>query len=80
MVAVLVECSMLALDIELAHCARVAKGSDRIKVLLWDVSGLVLTWKQLQHSALRWRAVFSSRKRVDRRLAGKGTACGGRSY
>ena len=34
-----------------------SKRADRIKVLLWDASGLVLTWKQLQHGAFRWPAV-----------------------
>ncbi len=31
-----------------------AKRADRVKILLWDGSGLVLIWKQLQHSAFRW--------------------------
>ncbi len=31
-----------------------AKRADRVKILLWDGSGLVLIWKQLQHGAFRW--------------------------
>lgn len=30
-----------------------AKRGDRVKILVWDNSGLVLVWKQLQHSAFR---------------------------
>ena len=28
-----------------------AKGADRVKLLMWDGSGLVLMWKQLQQGA-----------------------------
>jgi transposase len=31
-----------------------AKRSDRVKILLWDGSGLVLIWKQLQQESFRW--------------------------
>jgi transposase len=31
-----------------------AKRSDRIKILVWDTSGLVLIWKQLQQGSFRW--------------------------
>jgi transposase len=31
-----------------------AKRGDRLKILVWDTSGLVLIWKQLQQSAFRW--------------------------
>ena len=31
-----------------------AKRSDRIKILIWDTSGLVLIWKQLQQGSFRW--------------------------
>jgi len=34
-----------------------AKRADRVKILLWDGSGLVLIWKQLQHSNFRWPPV-----------------------
>jgi transposase len=31
-----------------------AKRSDRIKILVWDTSGLVLIWKQLNEGSFRW--------------------------
>ena len=31
-----------------------AKRADRVKILVWDTSGLVLIWKQLQQGAFRW--------------------------
>ena len=31
-----------------------AKRSDRVKILVWDTSGLVLIWKQLQQGSFRW--------------------------
>ncbi len=31
-----------------------AKRADRVKILLWDGSGLVLIWKQIQNGAFRW--------------------------
>jgi transposase len=31
-----------------------AKRSDRIKILVWDTSGLVLVWKKLQQGSFRW--------------------------
>ena len=31
-----------------------AKRSDRVKILVWDSSGLVLIWTQLQHGSFRW--------------------------
>ena len=31
-----------------------AKRSDRRKILVWDTSGLVLVWKQLQPGLFRW--------------------------
>ena len=34
-----------------------SRRADRIKVLLWDGSGLVLVWKQLEGGAFRWPAV-----------------------
>ena len=30
-----------------------AKRADRVKILVWDSSGLVLIWKQLQQSSFR---------------------------
>jgi transposase len=35
-----------------------AKRSDRIKILVWDTSGLVLIWKQLQGGSFRWPPVM----------------------
>ena len=34
-----------------------SRRADRIKILLWDGSGLVLVWKQLEGGAFRWPAV-----------------------
>lgn len=35
------------------------KRADRIKILVWDGSGLVLVWKQLQQAAFRWPPVIN---------------------
>ena len=35
-----------------------AKRADRVKILLWDGSGLVLVWKRLQQGAFRWPPVM----------------------
>ena len=35
-----------------------AKRPDRVKILLWDGSGLVLVWKQLQQGAFCWPPVM----------------------
>jgi len=35
-----------------------AKRGDRVKILVWDTSGLVLVWKQLQHGSFRWPPVM----------------------
>jgi transposase len=34
-----------------------SRRTDRIKILAWDGSGLVLVWKQLEGGAFRWPAV-----------------------
>ena len=34
-----------------------SRRADRIKMLVWDGSGLVLVWKQLEGGAFRWPAV-----------------------
>lgn len=34
-----------------------SKRADRIKVLIWDGSGLVLIWKQLEGNTFRWPPV-----------------------
>jgi transposase len=31
-----------------------SKGGDRLKILVWDSSGLVLVWQQLQQGSFRW--------------------------
>jgi transposase len=33
-----------------------AKRADRIKILAWDGSGLILFWKRLEHGAFKWPA------------------------
>src|ERR1700749_824660 len=33
---------------------RSKRGADRLKILAWDGSGLVLLWKRLEHGAFRW--------------------------
>lgn len=34
------------------------KRADRVKILVWDTSGLVLVWKQLQQGGFRWPPVM----------------------
>jgi len=34
------------------------KRSDRVKILVWDSSGLVLVWKQLQQGSFRWPPIM----------------------
>jgi transposase len=41
-----------------------AKRADRIKILLWDGSGLVLAWKQLEGGAFRWPPVVDGTVRL----------------
>jgi transposase len=41
-----------------------AKRADRIKILLWDGSGLVLVWKQLEGGAFRWPPVVDGTVRL----------------
>ena len=35
-----------------------AKRADRMKILVWDNSGLVLVWKQLQQGSFRWPPIM----------------------
>jgi transposase len=35
-----------------------ARRSDRVKILVWDTSGLVLIWKQLQQGSFRWPPIM----------------------
>ena len=41
-----------------------SKRADRIKILLWDGSGLVLVWKQLEGGAFRWPPVVDGALRL----------------
>jgi transposase len=34
-----------------------AKRADRIKILTWDGTGLILFWKRLEHGAFKWPPV-----------------------
>ena len=40
------------------------KRADRIKILVWDASGLVLIWKQLQQGGFRWPPVMDGAMRL----------------
>ena len=35
-----------------------AKRGDRLKILVWDSSGLVLVWKQLQQGSFSWPPIM----------------------
>jgi transposase len=41
-----------------------AKRADRVKILFWDASGLVLVWKQLQQGSFRWPPVMDGVMRL----------------
>ena len=41
-----------------------AKRGDRIKILVWDTSGLVLVWKQLNDGAFRWPPIVDGVMRL----------------
>jgi transposase len=41
-----------------------AKRADRIKILLWDGSGLVLVWKQMPQGSFRWPPVMDGVMRL----------------
>lgn len=41
-----------------------SKRADRIKILVWDGSGLVLIWKQLSQTAFRWPPVVDGVMRL----------------
>lgn len=40
------------------------KRADRVKILVWDTSGLVLVWKQLQQGGFRWPPVMDGVMRL----------------
>lgn len=41
-----------------------SKRADRLKVLAWDGSGLVLLWKRLEHGAFRWPPISAGVMRL----------------
>jgi transposase len=41
-----------------------SRRADRVKVLVWDGSGLVLVWKQLEAGAFRWPPVVDGMVRL----------------
>lgn len=41
-----------------------SKRADRVKILVWDMSGLVLVWKQLQQGGFRWPPVMDGVMRL----------------
>ena len=41
-----------------------AKRADRVKLLVWDGSGLVLVWKQLQQGAFHWPLIVDGVMRL----------------
>jgi transposase len=41
-----------------------AKRGDRVKIVHWDTSGLVLVWKQLEGSTFRWPPITDGTVRL----------------
>jgi transposase len=41
-----------------------SKRSDRVKILVWDTSGVVLVWKQLQQGGFRWPPIMDGAMRL----------------
>jgi transposase len=41
-----------------------SRRTDRVKILVWDGSGLVLIWKQLEGGAFRWPPVVDGAVRL----------------
>ncbi len=41
-----------------------AKRGDRVKIVHWDTSGLVLVWKQLEGGAFRWPPITDGTMRL----------------
>jgi transposase len=41
-----------------------SKRADRVKILVWDGSGLVLIWKQLEASTFRWPPIVDGALRL----------------
>ena len=42
-----------------------AKRADRVKILVWDGSGLVLYWKRLENGAFKWPPVTDGVMRMN---------------
>jgi transposase len=42
-----------------------AKRADRVKIVVWDGSGLVLYWKRLEDSAFKWPPVVDGVMRMN---------------
>jgi len=47
-------------DIFVFRCKR----ADRVEILAWDGSGLVLFWKRLEHGAFRWPPISDGMMRL----------------
>ena len=41
-----------------------SKRADRLKILVWDGTGLVLFWKRLEHGAFRWPPISDGMMRL----------------
>ena len=41
-----------------------SKRADRVKILIWDTSGLVLVWKQMEGGAFRWPPIVDGVMRL----------------
>lgn len=41
-----------------------SKRADRLKILAWDGTGLVLFWKRLEHAAFRWPPISDGMMRL----------------
>ena len=50
-----------------------AKRGDRIKVLLWDGSGMVMSYKRLEHGKFAWPGISDGVMRLGLRCSGSVT-------